>query len=163
MAEGFVLTDEMKANIGWKSKPWIYNVDVTGVQAFARGVKYKDLVYYDADAAKEAGYSNIPAPPTYLGTPVFIPGKTDPIFGGPIDGTVDLKTGLKAVVDGESEIEYFAPIYVGDTLSVVMQLADLKTRESKSVGVMLLEQYETTYTNQDNKVAAIFRFQVIRY
>ena len=68
MAEQFELSDEMKAKIGWESPPWVYEVTTTSVRAFARGVGYTDPAYFDIDAAKKAGYRNLPAPPTYLGT-----------------------------------------------------------------------------------------------
>jgi len=80
MADQFELSDEMKTQIGWESSPWLFEVTTTSIRAFARGVGYTDPVYFDIDAAKRAGYRNLPAPPTYLGTPVFMPGKTDDTF-----------------------------------------------------------------------------------
>src|SRR5499427_1646801 len=77
MAKEFELTDDMRKAIGSASPPWTYEVTTTSVRAFARGVGYTDPVYFDVEAAKRAGYRNLPAPPTYLGTPVFVPGRSD--------------------------------------------------------------------------------------
>ncbi|MCG8632292.1 MAG: MaoC family dehydratase N-terminal domain-containing protein [Desulfobacterales bacterium] len=163
MAESFELSETLKTNIGWESQPWSYHVTVTGVQAFARGAGYDDHVYYDTDAAKAMGYAGLPAPPTYLGTPSFIPGQSHPVFSSPTGTVPELDTGLDQIMDGETEVEYFEPVLAGDLLTGQNRLVDLVTKQSKVLGVMLFEQYETTFTNQDGKVAAVMRFQFIRY
>lgn len=84
MADRIEITDQMKAQIGKESSPWTYEVTTTSVRAFARGVGYADPVYFDVEAATKAGYRSLPTPPTYLGTPVFIPGKSDDTFSGPV-------------------------------------------------------------------------------
>ena len=163
MAEEFEITQEMRAQIGKESPPWTHEVTTTSVRAFARGVGYTDPVYYDVDAARTAGYRNLPAPPTYLGTPVFIPGKSSDTFSGPIEGAPRVDHGLSGLLDGGTETEYFDAICAGDTLTVVSKLAALDVRSSKSLGKMLIATNETTYTNQDGKVVAVQRGQAIFY
>ncbi len=163
MAENFEITEEMKAQIGWESKPWNFEVTTTSVRAFARGVGYTDPVYFDSEAARKAGYRNIPAPPTYMGTAVFIPGQTDDTFSFPPNSTPPVNHGLFNVLDGGTEIEYFGDICAGDTLTGVSRLADLFTKDTKSLGIMLIVANESTYTNQDGKVVAIMRTQAIFY
>ena len=80
MAERFEITDAMRAAIGKETAPWTYEVTTTSVRGFARGVGYTDPVYFDVEAARRAGYRHLPAPPTYLGTPVFIPGQSSDTF-----------------------------------------------------------------------------------
>jgi acyl dehydratase len=163
MAKEFELTDEMRAAIGGTSPPWTYEVTTTSVRAFARGVGYTDPVYFDVDAAKRAGYRNLPAPPTYLGTPVFIPGRSHEIFSVPVEGQPTVKHGLKGLLDGGTETEYFGDICAGDTLTVVSRLENLEVRESKALGKMLITTQRTTYTNQDGKVVAMQTGQAIYY
>ena len=55
MADEIVITEEMRALIGIESTPWTHEVTTTSVRAFARGVGYTDLVYYDVGAAQAAG------------------------------------------------------------------------------------------------------------
>jgi hypothetical protein len=102
MAESFEITDEMRAQIGKESPPWTHEVTTTSVRMFARGVGYTDPVYYDVDAARKAGYRSLPAPPTYLGTPVFIPGQCSDTFSGPIEGAARVDHGLPGLLDGGS-------------------------------------------------------------
>ena len=164
MAEKIEIKDEWKAMIGKESPPWTHEVTTTSVRAFARGVGYTDPVYFDIDAAKAAGYPNLPAPPCYLGTPVFIPGKSDDTFSGPSEGGIDFfQFGLVNVLDGGTEVEYFGDVCAGDTLTVVKKLAGLDVRDSKALGQMLIISNEAEYKNQDGKVVMIERGQAILY
>lgn len=163
MAENFEMTPELKKNIGWESPPWTYLVETTGCQAFVRGVGYDDMVYYQSQDAKEAGYRDVPAAPCYLGTPSWIPGVSDPVSSHPMNSTPRMETGLKNVMDGGTEIEYFGDICVGDTLTGRMKIEDLQVKESKKLGKMLIETYAREYTNQNGEAVAVYRLKVIRY
>ena len=162
--ETFEITDEMRAVIGKESPPWEYEVTTTSVRMFARGVGYTDPVYFDVDAARKAGYRSLPAPPTYLGTPVFAPGRSSDTFSGPTEGQPGVKHGLPGLLDGGTETEYLADICAGDVLVGSSKMVDLSIRESKSLGKMLITTSEVTYKNQQTgKVAAIQRSQAIFY
>jgi hypothetical protein len=163
MAEKFEITDEMRAKVGWESAPWTYEVTTTSVRAFARGVGYTDPVYFDIEAAKKAGYRNLPAPPTYLGTPVFIPGISDDTFSFPPGSFPDVKHNLPGLLDGGTETEYFEQICAGDILTGTVRLAALDTKTSKGLGIMLITTTETIMKNQAGKVVAIQRGQAIFY
>ena len=163
MADRFELTPELNATIGQASAPWTYEVSRTSVRAFARGVGYTDPVYYDLDAAKAAGYRDLPAPPTYLGTPVFIPGRSDDTFSNPREGQPRIQHGLKNVLDGGTEVEYFEDICAGDTMTGIVVVGGLDVRDSKALGKMLIVSMETKYTNQHGRLAAVLRSQVIFY
>ena len=163
MAKEFELTDEMRSHIGEESPLWTHEVTTTSVRAFARGVGYTDPVYYDRDAARKAGYRDLPAPPTYLGTPIFLPARSSDTFSGPVERGRGLDHGLKGLLDGGTETTYCAPICAGDTLTVVGRLADLEVKESRSLGKMLVTTRETTYTNQDGELVAVQRSQAIFY
>jgi hypothetical protein len=163
MAKTFELTDEMRAQVGRESPPWTAEVTTTSVRAFARGVGYTDRVYYDVEAARQAGYRNLPAPPTYLGTPVFIPGESDNTFSAPRAARMGVNHGLKGLLDGGTDTQYFADICAGDTLTVVSKIAGLDVRVSPSLGTMLLMTTETVYTNQFGQRVAVQRGQAIFY
>lgn len=163
MAESFEITDEMRAQIGVESEPWTYELTTTSIRAFARGVGYQDPVYYDEQAAKAAGYPGLPAPPSYLGTPVYIPAQSDGTFSGPRGGRQGLRHGLRNVLDGGTETTYQRVLVAGDVLSATSKLVDLQTRESKSLGTMLIATNETTFTDAQGEVVANQRSQGILY
>lgn len=150
MAAEFELTDEMRAAVGVESEPWPVEITTTSVRAFARGVGYTDPKYYDLDAARAEGHDTLPAPPCYLGTPVFIPGKSDPTFSGPRNTGPSIRHGLKGLLDGGTEVVYERPLKAGDKLYMTSKISGLEFKESKGLGKMLVVTSEQTFTEQDS-------------
>jgi acyl dehydratase len=153
----------MRAQIGVEEDPWPYEVTTSGVRAFARGVGYEDPVYYDPDAARAAGYEDLPAPPCYLGTPAFLPGRSDPVFSIPLGTGPRPRYGLTEVLDAGTEAWYERPLTAGETLMARHRLVDLQVKRSRSLGAMLVVTSEITLTGSDGKVAARERSQHIFY
>jgi N-terminal half of MaoC dehydratase len=164
MAADFALTDEMRSVIGIESDPYPTEFTSTGIRGFARGVGYTDPVYFDVEAAKAAGYANLPAPPTYLGIPVFIPGKSDPTYGQPTSsGGARLNHGLANVLDGGTTVTYARVPIAGDTLLYTSQISNLEVKESKSLGRMLVITSTQTYRDGDGHTVATVVGQSIWY
>lgn len=163
MAENFEITQEMKALIGWESSPWLYEVSRSSIRAFARGVGYKDLVYFDVEKALEAGYPDLPAPPTYLGTAIFIPGQSDENLPWPPGFNPDLKHGLTGLLDGGTDTVYHADIIAGDMLTCVRKVTNLEQKNSSGLGDFLIVSSDITFTNQDDRVAAVQTTRAIFY
>lgn len=162
----FEITEAMKAKVGKESPPWDYEVTSTAVRAFARGVGYTDLVYYDVETAKQAGYRNLPAPPTFHGIPVYIPGRSDETFSTPSGSDNNItqeEHGLSNIMDGGTECEYLDQICAGDILTCVCKLASLDIKVTKSGKEMLVQTIEFNFTNQDGKLVLIKRLKVINY
>jgi acyl dehydratase len=115
-------------------------VESSKVREFAKALREDNEVYYDAEAARAAGYDGIPAPLTF--TMASSHYREDlPLFER-------LGMDLKRVLHGESRWEYLAPVAVGDQLSAVRRLADVTTRAGKRGGDMTLWTLETDYVNQ---------------
>jgi hypothetical protein len=165
VAEQFEITDQMRAALGVESDGWPVEFTSTGIRSFARGVGITDIVYYDVDAARAAGYENLPAPPTYAGVPVFIPGVSDPVYGLPSrSSTPRLDHGLKNILDGGTEYLYERVPVAGETLITRSRIVDLEVKESKSLGKMLVVTSEATYA--DEKTGDVYfrtRSQMIAY
>ncbi len=158
-----VITDEMRAMIGVEGEATINELTTTSVRMFARSVGYVDPVFYDEAAAAERGYRGLPAPPGYLGTPIFNPAESDPTFGG--RRGQGFRSPYPLVLNGGTDVEYFGEqICAGDVLSSRTQLESLSERWSGALGVpMLIAVSATTYTNQHGKVVAISRGTGISY
>jgi hypothetical protein len=149
-----VVTDEMRAQIGVESEPWTVEVDRTAVRMFARSVQYDDPLFYDEAFAQAKGYRALPAPPHYLGTPVYDP-------GAPPRGARQLNVPYRRNLNGGTEIEYFDTIYAGDVLQASSKLTDLEETSGR-LGPMLIIRSETTY-RRDGQVVAVARGTGIRY
>ncbi len=154
--EASVITQEMRDRIGVESPPTHIEVDKTAIRMFARSVGHTDPVFYDEDEAKRRGHRSLPAPPGYLGTPVFTPRPDAASYGGPRMGP------YKRILNGGTEIEHFGEICAGDVLTSRTKVASL-TESKGSMGPMLITVSETSYTNQDGKVVAVSRGTLISY
>lgn len=157
MAEGSIITDEMRAVVGIESESWALEVDKTQVRMFARAVGYTDPVFYDEEVARAKGYRSLPAPPHYLGTPVFNPNAPAQPRGGRGSFTSPYKRGL----NGGTDIEYLDTIVAGDVLTATSKISDIVERQG-SLGTMLITTTETTYRRGD-QVVAIQRGTGIQY
>ena len=159
-----VITDEMRDLIGKKGPETISELTTTSVRMFARSVGYVDPAFYDEAVAHERGFRSLPAPPGYLGTPIYNPAESDPTFGGRRGGG-GFRSPYPLVLNGGTDIEYTGEqICAGDTLTSATALASLNERWSGALGVpMLIQVSETTYTNQHGTVVAISRGTGISY
>lgn len=153
-----LITDEMRAQIGQESEPTTLEVDKTSVRMFARSVGYTDPVYYDEEAAKAAGYRSLPAPPGYLGTPVFDPNRR----GARPQQMLEPSRPLKRMLNGGTDVEYLADICAGDVLTSTSAVSSIEERQGR-LGEMLITTTTTTYRNERGEVVAIMTGTGIRY
>lgn len=154
-----VITDEMREAVGKESEPMTLEVEKTGCRMFARAVGHTDRIFYDEDYARSRGHRSVVAPPGFLGTPVFSPGSGGGRQGPPGRG---FSIPYKRVLNGGTDIEYFADVCAGDTLTAATKLSDLTERDGK-MGPMLIVQTETTYRNAAGEIVAVQRGTAIRY
>lgn len=152
-----LITDEMRAHVGRESEPWTCEVDKTSVRMFARAVGHADPVYYDEEEAQRAGYRGLPAPPGYLGTPIFDPRATNRRAAEPQPARP-----LTRMLNGGTDIEYIADICAGDVLTARSCVAGYEQRQG-SLGEMLITTSKTTYKNQHDEVVAVATGTLIRY
>ena len=150
-----LITDEMRAQIGVESEPVPHEVTRQGIRMFARAVGHTDRIYYDVDAARAAGYRDIPCPPGYIGTPVFDPELTDTTTSRRKNGqTLRPSRPLTRRLAGGSTIEYHGDICAGDELLQRSAVASIEERNA-SLGQMLITTTKATFTNQNGEVVAV--------
>lgn len=106
---------------------------------FARSVKDENPIYQDTRVAQEAGFDDIPAPPTYAFSGMTFWGTfpeiqpQDETAGRNV--TMEIMGGLMAkgglILHGEQEFEYHRPLLVGDVLIGEGKITDVYEKESK--------------------------------
>ena len=128
-------------------------------------------LHYDEEIAKEVGYKGIVAPGTVVITYAVEPywKKGDPyakltdspkqislpvIFKVPAPCTLSFASDI--------EIEFFAPIYIGDQISCTSKLTKINYKELKVGKGAFLEQ-EDTYKNQKGEVVAVMHITIFRF
>lgn len=100
------------------------------IREFAEAVGDLNPLYLDPDAARQAGYPNVIAPPTFCMH----------LRGGKVVPEVPLEPGLASLHAGQ-ELEFNDEIYADRTYTVVARLAEVyeKTGRSGPLGVIVRE------------------------
>lgn len=120
-----------KSKLGMEFPSYSMKVAPNKIAEFAAAVAQKEDsqhikdIYHDVAAAKNAGFENIPIPPTFPISFVFW-------TGGGLMATVNaLGADLSKLLHSEEEYEYFAPICAGDVITRKMKVVDMYERGKK--------------------------------
>lgn len=121
---------------------------------FAKAIGETDPVYTDETAAREAGYADLPAPPTFL--------FAAELDSGALFALLDrLGVPLGKVLHGEQRFEYLAPVVAGDTVTVSSRIADLYDKKN---GALEFIEIESQAVNQHGTpVARLRSVTVVRH
>src|SRR5918995_575690 len=107
-----------KKVIGHEFKAFTTTVEAGKVKLFCKAIGEEDPIYADEAAAKAAGYSAVPVPPTFLQAIT----NDDPDKGGLLR-LLNVDIGL--ILHGEQHYEYLAPVHVGDKITCQQEVKDI--------------------------------------
>ena len=128
--------------IGKSYPPVEYEVGKEKIGEYARAVGEESQVYFDREAARAAGFRDVPAPPmfavVYSWGSVALPA---------VDPDVDLNFAM--LVHGGQEFVWGEPVCSGDVISTVASVKDIHEK-----GGMGFYVFETVSTNQDGQEVA---------
>lgn len=111
-------------------------------------------LFRDADAARAAGYTATPVPPTYLFCLEMMDAEE------PFEMLTALNIDLARVLHGEQSFVYRAPVTVGDVLTFRPRVASVTEKKG---GALTLVVIDTEVTNQNGvHVADTSRTIVVR-
>jgi acyl dehydratase len=155
MAEGSLITPEIRAMLGQEAYfPGKEVIDVTSVRRYAQAISDLNPLYIDEEFAKKGGYGSLIAPPT------FIFDVSHDIFAEVGEDGRDLSRvtihGLNAVRGG-NEYRFFEPARPGDIVNRRRKITDIYEKKGKKAGMILFVVYETSYTNQKDKLLGVCR------
>lgn len=120
-----------KSKLGFEFPVYTVKVEKIKIAEFATAIAQKDdtdqikEIYRNVDTAKEAGYENIPIPPTFPTSFAFWTGDGLPGIAKTVGADVS------RLLHSEEEYEYFAPLCAGDVLTCKMKVADMYDRGRK--------------------------------
>jgi len=107
-------------------------VERSRLRFFAAAIGETNPIYTDLQAARAAGYHDLPAPPTFL-------------FTAEVEG--DLKTNWLAeagvsmmqVLHGEQSFTYHRPLCAGDTVHVTSQIEDIYDKKNGALEFVVIK------------------------
>ena len=137
------------------SEPVTGTITARDARRFALAAGDLNPLYFDEEAARDAGYRTTLVPPVFLAWSLNPP---RPLEDVRVDGLYRgegkrVALNVKRVMFGGEEWEFLAPLYAGDTYTSETRLKSLEEKSGGS-GPFVLQMTETTYTNQDGVVVA---------
>ena len=133
--------------IGHELPASVLPIERSRLQFFAKAIGETDPVYVDADAARHAGYRDIPAPPTFLFAAELDSGAVDRLLA-------DLQIPLSKLLHGEQGFTYHLPACAGDTITVRSKITDIYAKKN---GALEFVVKTSRATNQNDELVAELR------
>ena len=137
-----LITEELRNMVGVEAEPEVWEAEKGFIKRLAEAIGDPNPLYYDLEYAKNSRYGTIIGPPLYL---------IDPGIIKMADRLMEADCPLPAFINAGTELEYFKPIKMGDTITTVAKLVDLKEKEGQN-GTLLFMTIEVNYTNQDKEL-----------
>jgi acyl dehydratase len=123
---------------GKKYEPATFEVDAERIRQYAEAVHEDNPVYHDPEAAKEAGFRDVVAPP------MFAVVYSAPAMGPPIFETIG--ENLPRMVHGGQEFVWGEPVCAGDTITTEATVKDVSEKDGKTFYV-----FESVSKNQEGQ------------
>lgn len=136
-----VAEDVLAARIGEIVRTVRFPVEAGKVREFARAIGATSGVYADQEAARQAGYADVPCPPTFtIVAPMYACGEAIELPGR-------LGLDLNRVVHGEQAWIYHRTPVVGEVLQGETRLSNVGARMSAARQPLRIVTVETKFTD----------------
>jgi acyl dehydratase len=117
--------------------PVSFEVEAARITRYADAIGADSPLHRDAEAAREAGFRDIVAPPMFCvvySSPAMGPAILDP----------EVELNFAAMVHGAQEFEWGEPVCAGDEITTTARCASIEERDGKGFYV-----FESVSTNQE--------------
>ena len=129
-------------------------IERTRLRFFAQAIGETDPVYTDVAAARDAGYPDLPAPPTFLFAAELDSGASNQLLD-------DLQIPLSKLLHGEQSFSYHRPACAGDTVTVRSTLSDIY--DKKNGALEFVVKTSRAINQRDELVAELRTVLVCRH
>ncbi len=164
MSDRPVAWNEPPADLEWNdwAPTQVVRIEHAPVMLFARAVKDDNPVYSSERVAHEAGFENVPVPPTFSFVMTQSGAFPDLQAGPPptfLSPSAYARKGL--FLHGEQHFTYHRPISVGDVLHGQMRTSKPLTREARR-GPMEVTWFQTRWSDEagepvvDEQIVSLF-------
>jgi acyl dehydratase len=133
--------------IGHELPASVLPIERSRLQFFAKAIGETDPIYTDAAAARDAGYPDLPAPPTFLFAAELDSGASERMLA-------DLQIPIAKLLHGEQSFGYHRPACAGDTVTVRATISDIYDKKN---GALEFVVKTARATNQKDELVAELR------
>jgi acyl dehydratase len=126
-------------------------IERSRLRFFAKAIGETDPVYSDVQAARAAGYADLPAPPTFLFAAELESGAAFGLLQ-------DLEIPIARLLHGEQSFDYHRAACVGDTVTVRSIVTDIYDKKN---GALEFVVKTSRATNQRQELVAELRTTLV--
>jgi len=140
-----------KQQIGRKLPAFSVTAEAGQLRFFARTIGETNPIYFDENAARDAGHPALPLPPTFLFSLEFLM--------PPSSWRDEVGIVPSRILHGEESFTYHRMAYAGDVLRFEMRIADIY---DKKAGALEFLVRETRVSNQRGEHVADLRSVLVQ-
>lgn len=133
--------------IGHELPASVLEIERSRLQFFAKAIGETNPIYTDVAAARDAGYPELPAPPTFLFAAELDSGVTDRLLA-------DLQIPIAKLLHGEQGFTFHRSACVGDTVTVRSTITEIYEKKN---GALEFVVKTSRATNQRDELVAELR------
>ena len=137
--------------IGFKLPVSELNIDRSRLRFFAKTIGETSSIYTDVEAARAAGYADLPAPPTFLFAAELDSGASDLLLQ-------KLEVPIAKILHGEQSFCYHQSACAGDTITVHSQVDDIYDKKN---GALEFIVKSSRAINQHEQLVAEMRTVIV--
>ena len=137
--------------IGFKLPTSVLNIDRSRLRFFAKTIGETSSIYTDVEAARAAGYADLPAPPTFLFAAELDSGASDLLLQ-------KLEVPIAKILHGEQSFCYHESACAGDTITVRSIVDDIYDKKN---GALEFIVKSSRATNQHDQLVAEMRIVIV--
>jgi acyl dehydratase len=130
--------------IGHELPDSVMTIERSRLQFFAKAIGETNPVYTDLAAARAAGYTDLPAPPTFLFGAELDSGASDQLVA-------DLGIPFANLLHGEQRFTYHHPACAGDKVTVRSKVTDVYEKKGGALEFVVKSSH---ITNEDGLLLA---------
>lgn len=156
-----LLTDDLRSHLG---RTATYHapeeIGRAAIRYFALAIADPNPLFIDVEYARQHGYEDVVAPPTFvLESNQYMTG--DPDAFGYIGHSWDIDIPGTRLIRGGHEYQFLRPVYPHHRLTVEWTITNMTDKRSRDGIDMVLVESEACYSNQDGDLLAVNRETLI--
>jgi acyl dehydratase len=133
--------------IGYEPAPSVLELERGRLRFFAKVIGEPDPVYTDVQAAQDAGYPDLPAPPTFLFAAELDSGATSTLLA-------DLGVPIENLLHGEQGFTYHSMAFAGDAVTVRSRVEEIYEKKNGALEFIVVS---SRALNQRSELVAELR------
>ena len=161
MGDTLLTLEDMQRYIGTEAPPHTVRIENELVQRYVDAVQDANPLWRDEDYASATRWNGAIVPP-YIFCALMTIMKCSPESGAIPLPAPNVPLPRKNVLEGEETWELFAPLRVGDVITSLTKLTDVKRREGR-LGEMFIMTYEAETVNQRGELVARSSNTIVNY